>query len=97
MGGRRGREDLGSPPLYVMFLVYETPQASTSFILFKLLFGRRPGRLLDMAKEDWEEQPSLFHSMIKNCQCMQDWIDWVVPIMPKHMEEGQAEQKLIYN
>lgn len=50
-----------------------------------------------MAKEDWEEQPSLFHSMIKNCQRMQDWIDWVVPIMPKHMEEGQAEQKLIYN
>ncbi|KAF4072255.1 hypothetical protein AMELA_G00260980 [Ameiurus melas] len=80
-----------------MFAVYETPQASTSFILFKLLLGRRPQRLLDMAKEDWEKQPSPFCSMIKNGQSMQDWIDRVVPIRKQHMEEAQAQHTLIYN
>ena len=38
---------------HVMFAVREVPQASSRFSLFKLLYGRRPRGILDLAKEAW--------------------------------------------
>ena len=43
---------------HVLFAFCEVPQASTGFSPFELLYGRRPRGLLDIAKEDWESQPS---------------------------------------
>ena len=39
---------------HVLFAVQKVPQASTGFSPFKLLYGRRPRGLLDLAKEAWE-------------------------------------------
>ncbi|MCI4385292.1 hypothetical protein PGIGA_G00048720 [Pangasianodon gigas] len=56
---------------YVFFAFRETPQASTGFTPFELLFGRRPLGLLDVAREALEEQPSPFHSLVDYIQDMQ--------------------------
>ncbi|KAL1258958.1 hypothetical protein QQF64_009535 [Cirrhinus molitorella] len=39
---------------YVLYGIREVPQASTGFTPFKLLFGRQPRGLLDVAREAWE-------------------------------------------
>jgi transposase InsO family protein len=39
---------------HLMFSVREEPQAPTGFSPFELLYGRRPRKLLDPAKEVWE-------------------------------------------
>lgn len=54
-------------------------------------------RTLDVAKEAWKEQLSLFCSVIEYVQSMQDQIDRVAPIEKQHMKETQAEQKWIYS
>lgn len=41
----------------ILFAIWETPQASTGFTPFELLFGRRPQGLLYVTKEAWKEQP----------------------------------------
>lgn len=64
---------------YVLFMVHETPQASTRFTPFKLLFGRRLQGFLDMVKEAWEEQPSPFCTTINHVREMQEHIDSVAP------------------
>lgn len=76
----------------VLFAVKATPQASTRFTPFELLFGRRPQGLLNMAKEAWEEQKSPFCSTIKYVQDMQELIEWVTPIIKEHMLTVQQEQ-----
>lgn len=44
---------------YVLFAIWETPQASIGSTPFELLFWRRSRGFLDVAKEAWEEKP--FH------------------------------------
>lgn len=64
---------------------------------FEPLFGRRPQGLLDVAKEAWEEQPSPFHTIIKQVSEMQEHMDRVAPIMPQHLLSAQAKQSCLYN
>ena len=42
----------------LLFAVREVPQASTGFFPFELLFGRKPGDVLGLVKENWETGPS---------------------------------------
>lgn len=37
----------------MLFAIWKTPQASTGFMLFELLFERQPSGLLDVAQEAW--------------------------------------------
>lgn len=59
---------------YVLFAARESPQASTGFMPFELLFARRPRGLLDMAREAWEKQPAPFRSVIEYVRNMQDYL-----------------------
>lgn len=61
---------------YMPFAIREGPEASIGFTPFKLLFGQHPGGLVDAARETWKEQLSLFHSLGKYIQDMQEQIDW---------------------
>lgn len=77
---------------YMLFTIWETPQASTGFMPFELLIGQRPRGLLDVATESWEDQPAPFLSVIDYVQDLQQWIKWVVPTMKEHMQMAQREQ-----
>lgn len=50
-----------------------------------------------MSQEAWEEQPSLYRSLVDYIQEMQKWIDRVTPIIREHMEAIQREQQRVYN
>lgn len=50
---------------YILFTVRETPQPSTGFTRFKLLFRRSPRGLLNVACEAWEEQPSPLQTVVE--------------------------------
>ncbi|KAK3570816.1 hypothetical protein QTP86_027624 [Hemibagrus guttatus] len=56
---------------YVLCAIQETPQASTGFTPFELLFRWRPRGLLDVAREDWEGQHSPFRFVTDYVQNMQ--------------------------
>ncbi|KAL2076471.1 hypothetical protein ACEWY4_027935 [Coilia grayii] len=55
---------------YLMFAVREVPQSSTGFFPFDLLYSHRPRGLLDIAKEEWEEQPCPHRTMIEHVEAM---------------------------
>lgn len=76
----------------VMFATWETPQVSTGFIPFELLFETKPWGLLDMVTETWEEQPSLFWTTNEHVKEMQDCINKVVLIVHEHMLIAQLNR-----
>lgn len=82
---------------YVLFANRETPQASTAFTPFKLLFGRRPQGLLDIAWDAWEAQPLPFWMVVEYVKEMQGRINKVTPIIKQHMQKAQAAQCQVYN
>ncbi|KAL7871516.1 hypothetical protein SRHO_G00064990 [Serrasalmus rhombeus] len=82
---------------YILFAVREVPQASTGFSPFELLYSRRPRGLLDVVREAWEQQPSLYRSVTEYVREMQQRIDTVAPIVHEHMEEAQRAQQRAYN
>lgn len=45
----------------------------------------------------WEEQPSPFCFLIDYIQELQEWIDWVAPIIWEYMQAAQKEQQWVYN
>ena len=49
---------------FLLFAVREVPQSSTGFSPFDLLYSHKPRGLLDIAKENWEEQPCPHRTMI---------------------------------
>jgi hypothetical protein len=51
-----------------MFAIGEVPQASTGFPPFELLFSHRPSGLLDVTKENWEQQPSPQNPVIEHIE-----------------------------
>lgn len=79
---------------YVLFTIQESPQASTGFTPFELLFSRRPRNLFNITREAWEEVPL---PIIKYVQDMQAQIDKVIPIIREHLQVAQAEQYYTYN
>lgn len=64
---------------------------------FKLLFSRQLRGLLDTVRKAWEEQPSPFCFLIDYIQELQEWIDWVAPIIWEYMQAAQKEQQRVYN
>lgn len=60
---------------YVLFPIWETPQATTNFTPFEILLGKRPQALLDIAKEACERQSSLFQMAFEYVKEMQEQID----------------------
>ncbi len=82
---------------YVLFGIREVPQASTGFTPFKLLFGRQPRGLLDVAKEAWEQQPAPHRSVIEHVKEMRERIDRVMPLVREHLFKAQQAQQRHYN
>ncbi|KAG6939054.1 hypothetical protein G0U57_003844, partial [Chelydra serpentina] len=82
---------------YLMFAIREVPQASTGFSPFELLYGRHPRGILDIAKEDWEEQPNPGKNVIEHVTQMRERIARVTPIVREHLEKAQETQRTYYN
>ena len=82
---------------HVLFVVREVPQASTGFSLFKLLYGRRPRGILDLAKEAWESQPSPHRTTLDHVEQTRDRMAQVWPIVRDHLRRAQQTQSRIYN
>ncbi len=82
---------------YVMFGIREVPQALTGFTPFKLLFGRQPRGLLDVAREAWEQQPVPHCFMIEHVKEMREQIDRVMPLVREHLTKSQQGQQRHFN
>lgn len=59
---------------FLMFAISEVPQASTGFSPFELLFSHRPRGLLDVMKENWEQQPSPHNTAIEHIEDMREHV-----------------------
>ncbi len=68
----------------------EVPQASTSFTPFELLFDWQPRGLLDVAREEWEQQPTPHRSVIEHVKEMRERIDSVMPLVRETPHQGSA-------
>ncbi|KAM8898343.1 uncharacterized protein AB9W97_009289 isoform 1-T1 [Spinachia spinachia] len=79
---------------YVLFGVREVPHASTGFPPLELLYGRR---LLDIAKECWESQPSPYRTIIKHVDQMRARVAQVWPVVREHLQQAQQAQARVYN
>lgn len=75
----------------MLVTIRESPQASTGFTSFELLFDQ-----LDVMKEAWEEQPPPFQLIIKFVQEMQEQNAHATPIVREHMQMAQREQQRDY-
>ncbi|KAL0170622.1 hypothetical protein M9458_035218, partial [Cirrhinus mrigala] len=82
---------------YVLFGIREVPQASTGFTPFKLLLGRQPRGLLNVAREAWDQQPAAHPSVVEHVKQMRDKIDWVMPLVREHLVKAQQSQQWHYN
>uniref|UniRef100_A0A8C5LXD0 Integrase catalytic domain-containing protein n=1 Tax=Leptobrachium leishanense TaxID=445787 RepID=A0A8C5LXD0_9ANUR len=82
---------------YLMFAIWEVPQASTGYSPFELLYSRHPRGLLDIAKETWEGETTPYKSVIEHISMMQDRIAAVMPLVREHMEQAQEAQRRVYN
>ena len=78
---------------HVLFSIREVPQGSTGFSPFKLLYGRRPRGMLDVAKEAWEQQPSPQRSVVEHVEQMHHRMTQVWPLVREHMQQAQEQQK----
>lgn len=77
--------------LCVLIAVQETPQASTAFTPFELLFRWRSWDLLDIARE---VQVFPYCSTLKFVWEMQKGINRVTPIVPEHMLTTQENREV---
>lgn len=75
----------------MLFSVREVPQASTGFIPFKLLFGRQPRGLQDVAREAREQQSSPHHSVVEHVEEMRARIEKVMPVVKEHLQVRQFQ------
>lgn len=93
----QGKRDWDLMLPYVLFGIWEVPQASTGFTPFELLFGRQPRGLLDVAKEAWEQQPAPHRSVVEHVKEMREKIDRVMPLVREHLVKAQQAQQRYYN
>ena len=82
---------------HVLFAVREIPQVSTGFSPFELLYGRRPGGILDLAKEAWESQTSPHRTLVDHVKQVRERMAQVWPIVPEHHQKAQQAQARTYN
>ncbi|CAM5094227.1 unnamed protein product, partial [Eretmochelys imbricata] len=82
---------------YLMFAIWEVPQASTRFSPFELLYRCHPRGILDIAKEIWEEEPNEGRNIIDYVLQMRERIARVTPIVWEHLEKAQEAQRTHYN
>uniref|UniRef100_A0A8C1NT83 Gypsy retrotransposon integrase-like protein 1 n=2 Tax=Cyprinus carpio TaxID=7962 RepID=A0A8C1NT83_CYPCA len=82
---------------YVLFGIREIPQASTGFTPFELLFVRQPRRLLNVAREAWEQQLAVHRTTIEHVREMRERIERVMPIVREHLVKAQQAQQRQYN
>ncbi|KAG9472853.1 hypothetical protein GDO78_016533 [Eleutherodactylus coqui] len=80
-----------------MCSIREVPQASTGFSPFELVYGRHPRGLLDIDKETWETELTLYKSIIEHVEQMQDCIVTVMPIVREHLQAAQEAHGRLYN
>lgn len=59
---------------YLLFVIREIPQSSLGFSPFEVIYGRHPTGILDIVRETWEDEATLFNSVIGHVTAMQDRI-----------------------
>ena len=82
---------------HILFAVCKVPQASTGFSPFELLYGRRPRGLLDLAKEEWERQPSPHRTLVDHVEQVRERMAQVWHIVREHLRSAQQTQARTYN
>ncbi len=82
---------------YVLFGIWDVPQASTGFTPLELLVGRQPRGLLDVAREAWEQQLTPHRSVIEHIKEMRERIDRVMPLVREHLTKAQQGQQRHFN
>lgn len=83
---------------FLMFAISEVPLASTGFSPFELLFSHRPWGLLDVMKENLEQQSSPHNTVIEHIEDMIERINaLVMPIVKEHLQQAQEAQSRVYN
>ena len=67
------------------------------FLPFELLFGRKPRRVLDLIKENWEEGPSPSKSEIQYVMDLQAKLHTLGQLSLENLLEAQERQQHLYN
>uniref|UniRef100_K7EXH9 Gypsy retrotransposon integrase-like protein 1 n=1 Tax=Pelodiscus sinensis TaxID=13735 RepID=K7EXH9_PELSI len=81
----------------LLFAVREVPQASTGFSPFELLYGRQPRGILDLIKEEWEEQPPKVQGMVPYILGLRERLRAVGELAQGNLRKAQARQARYYN
>ncbi|XP_075777530.1 uncharacterized protein LOC142827202 [Pelodiscus sinensis] len=87
--------DLLLPAL--LFAVREVPQASTGFSPFELLYGRQPRGILDLLRENWEEQDSRVTGTVPYILDLQRRLRTVGELARENLLQAQNKQAQYYN
>ena len=91
-----GNWDLYVDPL--LFALRETPQASTGFAPFELVYGRRPRGIVELAEEQWVDRPregGLNPDV--HVQQLQERLALVRQLARGNLEAAQQAQKRVYD
>ncbi|XP_069506791.1 uncharacterized protein [Ambystoma mexicanum] len=92
--GPEGKDWDGVIPLILMVL-RDTPQSSTGFSPFELLFGRQPRTILDLVKEDWENTKET--SLTEYAEDLKKHLSTLRGLAESHLSIAQDRQEKTYN
>ncbi|XP_069502965.1 uncharacterized protein [Ambystoma mexicanum] len=82
---------------WILMTLRNTPQSSTGFSPFELLFGRPVRSLLDVLKENWEEQPEQELSLTEYASQLQERIERLRVVARDNLLQAQLNQEKYYN
>ncbi|XP_075779924.1 uncharacterized protein LOC142827821 [Pelodiscus sinensis] len=81
----------------LLFAIREVPQSSTGFSPFELLFGRHPRGILDIIRENWEEQGTRVQGSVQYVLNLREKLHRLGEFAKENLEQAQAKQARYYN
>uniref|UniRef100_K7EYA7 Gypsy retrotransposon integrase-like protein 1 n=1 Tax=Pelodiscus sinensis TaxID=13735 RepID=K7EYA7_PELSI len=81
----------------LLFAVREVPQASSGYSPFELLYGRQPRGILDLVKENWEEQESRARGTVHYVLQLRERLRALGELAKSNLERAQEHQERRYN
>ena len=82
---------------YLLFAYRETPQESTGFSPFELLYGRDVRGPLDVVKEEWEASPKCDRSVVSHIMLMRERMEQMMALARENQHQAQRQQKEWYD
>nr|XP_014351057.1 PREDICTED: uncharacterized protein LOC102354893 [Latimeria chalumnae] len=82
---------------YLLFAIWEVPQASTGFSPFELLYTCQPRGLLDVVRETWESPPPPTLTLVEYVTGMKERMEKISSIVKEHLQAAQMRQEAGYN